>query len=80
MYCTRACPYCRMADSLLMKKGVEIERILVDDLPEQRNEMRRITGRSSVPQIFIGVRHVGGYMELAALDRGGELDALLKGA
>lgn len=77
MYCTRVCPYCHMAIRLLEKKGVSIDRIPVDDRPEQRDEMVRISGRTSVPQIFVGDTHVGGYTELAALDLSGELDALL---
>ena len=78
MYCTRACPYCRMAVRLLEKKGIAIKKIQVDDHPGQRSEMRRITGRTSVPQIFIGDKHVGGYTELADLDMEGELDELLR--
>lgn len=77
MYCTRVCPYCRLADRLLEKKGVPVERVHVDESPEQRAEMTRITGRTSVPQIFINDRHVGGYTDLAALDMRGELDRML---
>jgi len=66
-----------MAERLLGKKGVEIEKIQVDDWPERRLEMAKITGRNTVPQIFIGDRHVGGYTELAMLDMGDELDAML---
>ena len=78
MYCTLACPYCRMADRLLEKKGVVVERIRVDEIPERRAEMTRLTGRTSVPQIFINGTHVGGYNELAQLEMGGRLDALLQ--
>ncbi len=77
MYCTRICPYCTMADQLLERKGVKAEKIHVDELPEQRVEMVRITGRTTVPQIFIGQTHVGGFTDLAELDRSGKLDALL---
>lgn len=77
MYCTRICPYCTMADRLLERKGVKAEKILVDELPDQRVEMVRITGRTTVPQIFIGDTHVGGYTDLAELERCGKLDALL---
>lgn len=77
MYCTQVCPYCRLADRLLEKKGVPVERIHVDEIPEQRAEMTRITGRTSVPQIFINDQHVGGYTDLAALDMRGELDRML---
>lgn len=82
MYSTRVCPYCIRAEQLLAKKGVtneQIEKIRVDDFPERREEMMRITGRRSVPQIFIGERHVGGFDDLAELDADGELDTLLHG-
>ncbi len=77
MYSTHICPYCRMAERLLAKKGIEPERVMVDDNPARREEMTRLTGRTSVPQIFIGTHHVGGYTELAELDREGKLDTLL---
>ncbi|MBK9325925.1 MAG: glutaredoxin 3 [Hydrogenophilales bacterium] len=78
MYCTAVCPYCVMAEKLLNKKGVtQIEKIRVDLDPAQREEMMRITGRRTVPQIYIGDRHVGGFDDLSALDAGGELDPLL---
>lgn len=80
MYSTRVCPYCRMAERLLAKRGIEPEKVLVDDNPGRREEMTRLTGRTSVPQIFIGPHHVGGYSELVALDRDGKLDTLLKRA
>jgi glutaredoxin 3 len=81
MYCTRVCPYCVRAEQLLAKKGFSgdrIEKIQVDDFPEKREEMVRITGRRTVPQIFIGERHVGGFDDMAALDAAGELDPLLQ--
>ena len=78
MYCTAVCPYCQMAERLLNKKGVtEIEKIRIDLDPQQRDEMMRITGRRTVPQIYIGDHHVGGFDDLSALDAGGELDPLL---
>lgn len=77
MYSTRVCPYCRMAEALLARKGVQPQKILVDMEPEKRDEMVQRTGRKTVPQIYIGERHVGGYMELAELDHQGELDGLL---
>lgn len=80
MYSTRHCGYCTAAARLLEKKGVTVETIYVDERPEQRAAMVESTGRSSVPQIFIGSRHVGGYRELAALEINDQLDALLKGA
>lgn len=78
MYSSRLCPYCRMAERLLEQKGVQAEKVMVDEDPLRREEMTRRAGRTSVPQIFIGETHVGGYTELAGLDRAGQLDALLK--
>jgi len=78
MYTTAVCPYCQRAEMLLRKKGVtELEKIRVDLEPQRRQEMMQITGRRTVPQIFIGERHVGGFDDLAELDAGGELDPLL---
>ncbi len=79
MYSTAVCPYCQMAERLLRAKGVtEIGKIRVDLEPEKRAEMMEKTGRRTVPQIFIGETHVGGYDDLAALDRAGGLDELLR--
>ena len=80
MFATRWCPYCERARRLLDGKGREWEEIDLDEEPERRAEMIDRSGRSSVPQIWIGDRHVGGYDDLAALDARGELDALLGGA
>ena len=78
MYCTAVCPYCVMAEKLLIKKGVDqIEKIRVDLDPAQREEMMRITGRRTVPQVFIDDRHIGGFDDLSALDAAGGLDPLL---
>lgn len=78
MYCTAVCPYCVMAEKLLTRKGVtDIEKIRVDLDPAQREEMMRITSRRTVPQVFIGDRHIGGFDDLSALDAGGGLDPLL---
>lgn len=78
MYTTGFCPYCKMAENLLRSKGVqEIEKIRIDLEPDQRIEMMGKTGRRTVPQIYIGDRHVGGYDDLMQLDRKGELTALL---
>ena len=77
LYGTGVCPYCDMAERLLARKGVTPDKIRVDLEPEQREHMMRITGRRTVPQIFIGELHVGGYDDLSALDRAGKLDALL---
>lgn len=80
MYATAVCPYCIRAEQLLRRKGVtEIEKIRIDLDPAQRDQMMQITGRRTVPQIFIGERHVGGCDDLFALDHAGELDPLLAG-
>jgi glutaredoxin 3 len=81
MYATGICPYCTMAERLLRAKGVTaIEKVRVDLEPARRQEMMQKTGRRTVPQIYIGERHVGGYDDLAALEHAGKLDALLNGA
>jgi glutaredoxin 3 len=78
MYSTAVCPYCVQAERLLASKGVkDITRIRVDQDPARRDEMIARTGRRTVPQIFIGDTHVGGYDDLAALDRAGGLVPLL---
>lgn len=77
MYSTRYCPFCVMAKRLLSAKGARIEEIRVDEQPALRDEMTRITGRRTVPQIFVGDVHVGGCDDLYALDRAGRLDPLL---
>ena len=78
MYCTAVCPYCVMAERLLHAKGVtEIEKVRVDLQPELRIAMMERTGRRTVPQIWIGETHVGGYDDLAALEHAGELTELL---
>ncbi len=77
MYCTEACPYCQMAIRLLERKGVAIDKIRVDQQPARRAEMVQRSGRTTVPQIFIGQTHVGGYTDLAQLETAGELDGLL---
>lgn len=79
MYSTAVCPYCVLAEQLLNRKGVQqIEKVRVDLHPELRNKMMEKTGRRTVPQIFINGVHVGGFDDLAALDRAGGLDALLE--
>lgn len=78
MYSTALCPYCVMAERLLLNKGVQnIQKIRVDLEPERRLEMMEKTRRRTVPQIYIGETHVGGYDDLAALERAGRLDRLL---
>lgn len=79
MYTTAICPYCVRAKQLLQVKGVDhIEEVRVDLNPDERVKMMQITGRRSVPQIFIGDTHVGGYDDLMALDSLGGLMPLLQ--
>ena len=78
MYSTSWCGFCERARGLLRRKGIEFREIRLDETPDERESMmRRSGGRRSVPQIFIGDHHVGGYDELAVLERTGELDQLL---
>jgi glutaredoxin 3 len=78
MYSTNWCGYCQRARNLFERKGVVVRETKLDDEPEQRQTMlQRTGGQRTVPQIFIGELHVGGYDELAALDRSGELNKLL---
>jgi glutaredoxin 3 len=79
MYCTAACPFCQSAEQLLLKKGARIEKVRVDLEPGRRAEMtQKSGGRRTVPQIWIGSRHVGGCDDLYALERQGKLDPLLE--
>jgi glutaredoxin 3 len=78
MYATAACPFCQSAERLLVAKGVKLEKIRVDLEPERRAEMTGKSGRHTVPQIWIGERHIGGCDDLYALERQGELDPILK--
>jgi len=79
MYLTAFCPYCHAAQRLLDEKGItDVELVRVDLEPARRAEMMQRSGRTSVPQIWIGGRHVGGYDELYALERDGALDRLLE--
>ena len=78
MYATAACPFCQSAERLLEQKGARVEKVRVDLQPERRGEMMQRSGRRTVPQIWIGERHVGGCDDLYALDREGGLDPLLK--
>ena len=80
MYTTAVCPYCVRAKQILKARGVEqIEEIRIDTAPDQREHMMQITGRRTVPQIFIGQTHVGGCDDLMALDARGGLMPLLQG-
>jgi len=79
MYSTAVCPFCVRAERLLNAKGVSaIEKIRVDLDPRLREQMVSQTGRRTVPQIYIGDTHVGGFEDLAALDQAGRLDPLLR--
>lgn len=81
MYTTQVCPYCIRAKALLKQRGVDqIEEVRIDLDPQQREQMIALTGRRTVPQIFIGATHVGGCDELVALDRNGGLMPLLQAA
>jgi len=78
MYCTAFCPYCVRAELLLKSKGVkDLDKIFIDSMPNGFQDLVRLTGRRTVPQIYIGERHIGGYDDLAALDSRGGLDSLL---
>ena len=78
MYSTGVCPFCLMAERLLTSKGVvDIDKIRIDLDPAKRDEMMEKTGRRTVPQIYIGEKHVGGFDELSKLDRAGGLEPLL---
>ena len=81
MYSTAVCPYCMRAEQLLNARGVtDIEKVRIDLDPQQRDEMMKKTGRRTVPQIYIGDTHVGGFDDLNALDQAGKLQTLLQGA
>lgn len=80
MYTTQVCPYCIRAKQLLAQRGVQqIEEVRIDLDPAQREQMMKITGQRTVPQIFIGEHHVGGCDDLISLDRAGELMPMLQG-
>ena len=78
MYSKGWCPYCSAARALLQGRGATITEIDIEEFPERRAEMVARSGRGTVPQIFIGPTHVGGYDDLAALDRAGGLEPLLR--
>jgi glutaredoxin 3 len=79
MYCTDVCPYCQRAERLLKSKGVKINKVRVDEDRGKLKEMIKRTGRNTVPQIYIGKKHVGGFDDLSELDIMDELDELLAG-
>lgn len=78
IYCTASCGYCQMALQLLEKRDADIDKIRVDIEPEKRSEMVELSGRQTVPQIFIGDHHIGGYTELVELDMDEGLTPLLE--
>jgi glutaredoxin 3 len=80
LYVSDWCPYCQRAKSLLTQKQVIFDEINIDDDAKFREEMTARSNRNTVPQIFIGDKHVGGCDDLFALDRSGELDRLIRGA
>lgn len=77
MYCTQTCPFCDRAEKLLVKKGVQFEKLLIDSNDDLFEEMKKKAGIDSVPQIFIDEKHIGGFDELVELDIDDELDPLL---
>ena len=77
VYTMTYCPYCQAAKKLLKKKGVVVEEVNLDEHPERWDECEKRSGRQTVPQIFIGDRHVGGCDDLESMNRSGELDKLL---
>ena len=77
IYSSNSCGYCTMAKRLLAQRGVTPDDINIDHDPAARGAMMARTGRRTVPQIYIGERHVGGFDDLVALERSGELDSLL---
>ena len=79
VYSTAVCPYCVRAERLLEAKGVTVQKIRVDLDPEERIKMMERTGRRTVPQIYVGETHVGGFDDLYALDQAGKLDPWLNG-
>jgi glutaredoxin 3 len=79
MFASGWCPYCERARSLMTKKGLVVSEIDVDEDAKSREEMTARSGRSTVPQIFIGDKHIGGCDDLVALDASGELDRLIQG-
>ncbi len=80
LYTTRFCPYCIRARNLLDNKGVAYRDIVVDNNPQLRREMMIRSGRDTVPQIWIGERHIGGFDDMHLLERQGRLDEILEGA
>lgn len=80
LFTWRLCPFCVRAKRLLEQKGIQYEEILVDRDPPGFEKMKRLSGQATVPQIWIGQKHIGGFTDLRAIDSSGELDALLLAA
>ncbi len=78
IYCTASCPFCSMAKRLLDSKGAQYESIDIGNDRAKWAEMESLTGRNTVPQIFIGDKHIGGFDDLSAADKRGEIDPLLQ--
>jgi len=79
VYTMIGCPYCARAKALLARKGVAFEEIVAGRDPELRNWLEQVTGQDTVPQVFVGERSLGGFSDIDALDRAGELDPILRG-
>lgn len=79
IYTSAFCGYCNAAKNLLQRKGASFSEVRIDQVPGARDKMVELSGRRTVPQIFIGDEHVGGHDDLVALDRAGKLDPLLQG-
>ncbi len=78
-YCTSSCPFCKMAENLLLKKGFKvIEKIRIDLFPQMRKKMIEETGKTSVPQIFINNKYVGGFDNLSILEKNGQLESFFE--
>lgn len=78
IYCTRTCPFCNMAKRLFDKKGVKYKSIDIGNDPRKWADLQAKTGRNTVPQIYIGKKHIGGFDDLSAADKRGQIDPLLK--
>lgn len=79
IYTSAFCGYCSAAKNILQRKGASFSEVRIDHVPGAREKMMELSGRRTVPQIFIGDHHVGGHDDLLALDRAGDLDRLLSG-
>ena len=80
IYTSAFCGYCSAAKNILQRKGARFREVRIDQIAGEREKMMELSGRRTVPQIFIGDQHVGGHDDLVALDRAGKLDAMLEGS